>query len=513
MNSDTFILTEMTLHRLSNSYVDLVQQESWAARIRSYPEKVIQFGSGVLLRGLPDYFIDKANKQGVFEGRILVVKTTQSGSAETFAHQDGLYTQIVRGWEGGKTLEEVIVNASISRVLNAQNQWENILLSAQQPELKLVISNTTEVGIRYQPESFHQGVPASYPGKLLAFLYRRFLHFKGNPAYGLVILPTELIPENGTRLKEIVLQLAGENFPDRGFLHWLTSDNFFCNTLVDRIVPGKLPQEEHRKLEDRLGYKDDLMIMSEAYRLWAIECKEPAVRELLSFAQTDSGVIIAPAILKYRELKIRLLNAPHTFSCGLAHLAGFTTVKQAMQHPGFISFLEQLMLRDIVPLLQEESIPVDEARSFALQTLDRFNNPFLEHRWLSISLQYTSKVVMRTLPLIVKPGQRGSPIPQTFCIGFAAFLLFMKGEKQADGKYYGVLNGSSYLIEDEQAAFFSEAWKTYSGEALVQYVCRQHSIWGTNLTQVTGLADSIHQELTALQRKGALAVLQNFNPA
>lgn len=503
----------MNDQHLSNLYLDLSQQASWAARIRSYPEKVIQFGSGVLLRGLPDYFIDQANKQKVFKGRILVVKTTQVGSAEAFSRQDGLYTHIVRGWEGGKTREEVIVNASISQVLNAQNQWELVLASAQQPELKLVISNTTEVGIRYQPESFHQGVPVSYPGKLLAFLHRRFLYFKGHPAYGLVILPTELIPENGTRLKEIILQLARENFPDQAFIHWLSKHNFYCNTLVDRIVPGKLPLQEHRVLEERLGYRDDLMIMSEAYRLWAIESDEPAVREALSFAQTDTGIVIAPDIRKYRELKIRLLNAPHTFSCGLAYLAGFVTVKQAMQHSGFVSFLKQLMLRDIVPLLQEDSIPIEEARAFALQTLDRFNNPFLEHRWLSITLQYTSKMVMRTLPLILKQSLQGPPIPLTFCLGFAGFLLFMKSEQHPDGRYYGEINGVSYLIEDEQVAFFSEAWKTYSGEALVQYVCRQHAIWGTNLTEVAGLVNAIHEELRVLQLQGALSVLQKYNPS
>src|SRR5215216_3423550 len=247
------------------------------------PEKVLQFGTGVLLRGLPDYFIDKANRKGIFNGRIVVVKSTSQGDSSSFDKQDGLYTLCVRGLENGEKVEENLINASISRVLSATEEWEKILECAHNREMQIIISNTTEVGIQLVNDDVRHHPPKSFPGKLLAFLYERFKAFNGSAHSGMVIVPTELIPDNGKKLESIVLELAHLNGLEASFIEWIENSNHFCNSLVDRIVPGKPDDAECLAIGNQLGYSDSLMIMSEAYRLWAIEGKGQ-VKNVLSFA-------------------------------------------------------------------------------------------------------------------------------------------------------------------------------------------------------------------------------------
>src|SRR5882762_8338805 len=208
-------------------------------KIFDLPEKVLQFGTGVLLRGLPDYFIDKANRQGLFGGRVVVIKSTDGGDAAAFDRQDGLYTLCVRGIEEGKKKEENIICSAISRVLSAKEQWQEILQCAHNPEMQVIISNTTEVGIRLVEEDINQQPPVSFPGKLLAFLYERYKVCKGSAEGGMVIVPTELIVDNGKKLEAIVQQLAVYNKLEEAFISWLTGACRWCSSLVDRIVPGK----------------------------------------------------------------------------------------------------------------------------------------------------------------------------------------------------------------------------------------------------------------------------------
>jgi tagaturonate reductase len=258
---------------LSRTDLSKITVENWsipAENILQLPEKVLQFGTGVLLRGLTDYFINKANNQGVFNGRVVIVKSTSSGSTDEFSRQDGLFAHCIRGIQGGKKVEENLINASISRVLSARDKWNEILKCAENTEMEVVISNTTEVGISLNKEDkINDAPPASFPGKLLAFLYRRFQHFKGDETKGMVIIPTELIPQNGKKLRAIILELANLNTLEAAFINWINNCNFFCDSLVDRIVPGKLPQPQKEELQKTTGFTDELMIMSESYSLWA----------------------------------------------------------------------------------------------------------------------------------------------------------------------------------------------------------------------------------------------------
>lgn len=466
------------------------------------PEKVLQFGTGVLLRGLPDYFIDKANKQGLFNGRVVVVKSTDSGGTDAFEQQDGLYTHCIKGLQHGQVVNEYIINASISRVLSAKNQWHQILQVAQSPDLKLVISNTTEVGIVMSNDKINDAPPASFPGKLLSILYERYKAFEGSDESGLVIVPTELIIENGKKLKEIIIQLAEVNQLEQLFVDWLHDANHFCDSLVDRIVPGKIAGTEKEDVVAKLGYDDELMIMSEVFRLWAIKANHPKINEVISFAQADEGVVLAPDIEKFRELKLRLLNGTHTLSCALAYLAGFHTVKEAMADAGFEAFIQKLAKQEMAPALQASGIGYEEACAFADKVIERFKNPFLDHKWVSISFAYTSKMLLRDVPLI--KSFYANPVNHltAMALGFAAYILFMKTQKNGDA-YEGKINNEVYKINDDKASVLHDKWQSNDPAKVVRDVLSDVSLWEEDLTVLRQFTIHVTQQLELLIKSGA----------
>lgn len=462
------------------------------------PEKVLQFGTGVLLRGLPDYFIDKANKAGIFNGRIVAVKSTRAGEPALFAQQDNLYTLCVRGTYKGEQIDENIINASISRVLSAANQWDEVMACAANPHLQVIISNTTEVGIQLTDDNIFASPPVSFPGKLLAFLYQRYKLYHGDATKGMVIVPTELIPGNGDLLQSVVLELSHINRLDAKFIDWLENANYFCNSLVDRIVPGKLNPSLLAKTENYLGYHDDLLIMSEAYRLWAIESSSEKVGQVLSFAQADEGVIIADDISIYREMKLRLLNGSHTFSCGLAFLPGLTTVKKAMDDKEFLSFITHLMFDEIVPSIASATLTAETASAFAKSVIDRFKNPAIEHLWINISAQFSSKMATRNVPLIKKYYSVFGKPPVYMALGFAAYILFMKPVKSEGDKFYGRNNLQLYPINDIHANWFFDIWQSGAGN-IAEKVLGNTLIWETDLNALPGFTALVQEKINFLQ--------------
>lgn len=466
------------------------------------PERVLQFGTGVLLRGLPDHFIDHANKQGIFNGRVLVVKSTATGATDTFARQDGLYTILEKGVVNGEVQEHTYINAAISRVLSAAEQWPEILAAAANPNLQIIISNTTEVGIVWEEADVRAVVPVSFPGRLLAFLEERYRVMKGAAEAGMVIVPTELIVDNGTKLREIVLALAAKKQLSSAFIDWLTHANEFCNSLVDCIVPGKLAAAEQPKAEEQLHYRDELMIMSEPYRLWAIETSRQRTKEILSFSTCNEGVILAADINKFRELKLRLLNATHTLSCGLAHLSGFATVKAAMQNPLFESYISTLVFKEIVPLVADPTIPVEEAVSFGKQVLDRFRNPHIEHLWLNITAQYTSKMQMRVVPLVKKHFTVKQEVPVCMAAGFACFLLFMRSDEKEKNQFYGNYHGKAYPIQDDKASLMYQQWQSGDPRLVVPDSLRNIDIFGEDLSAYPAFTKAVLEIVELLIAEG-----------
>lgn len=465
------------------------------------PERILQFGTGVLLRGLCEFFIHKANRQGIFNGRIVVVKSTDAGDADEFSEQDNLYTICIRGINEGKTIHENIICSSISRVISAKSQWEQVLENAANADLQIIISNTTEVGLQLVKESIHQQPPSSYPAKLLAFLYRRFTYFHGKENSGLVVIPTELITENGEKLHGIIKELAAFNGLDQAFMKWLDDEILFCNSLVDRIVtkdPGKNIMDE---LKNELGYDDTLLTMCEDYCLWAIQGGEKA-SSILSFTKADAGVFVKPDIEIYKSLKLHLLNGTHTFSAPVACLSGFEYVKQAMSDPVFFSFVKQLMLTEIGSSIPFK-IPGKEILDFGTKVLDRFRNPFLQHQWMNITLQNTTKMRMRNVPAIKQFHESNDYPANCMSLGFAAYILFMKAVRQEDGAFFGQTNGSNYKISDDHAAYYYSLWQEHpDGKAIPQIVLSNEGLWGADLSLYKEFTTRVQHYLAEMLETG-----------
>ncbi len=334
---------------------------------------ILQFGAGNFLRAFVDLFVSQAG----FD-EVVVVQSTGTGRAEALNRAKGRYHVVIQGYSEGRVIDETEEVSSISRALHAGTEWEKVLEIAAAPELRWIVSNTTEAGFALDEEDFsREGVPRSFPAKLLAVLLAR--HAAGLP--GPSILPCELIEENGRRLRELVLEQASRwNIPE-GVQAWLREGCLWVNNLVDRIVPG--PPEKHPLLG-----KDPLLLSAEPFALWAIETEG-------SFALQHPAIVTAADISPYYLRKVRILNGLHSALVCRALPMGIATVREAVEHPEIGPWLEDLLSGEIVPVLEGR---VEDPAGFARTTLDRFRNPFLEHKLSSIALNHEAKVKVRLLP-------------------------------------------------------------------------------------------------------------------
>ena len=494
------------LPRLNKQHVMNNPQWGITPDYLQFPEKVLQFGTGVLLRGLVDYLVDKANKQDIFKGRIVVVKSTD-GDAGAFGTQDGLFTTHIKGIAQGKPVDQHLVNASVSRVLQSNAEWKTILEAASQPALEIIVSNTTEVGIQYVEEDVTAGVPASFPGKLLAVLYERYRR----KLPGFVIIPTELIVDNGKVLKEIVIKLAAYNKLPECFIEWIGQGNRFCSSLVDRIVPGK-PKNIADSWQ-KAGYEDELWIEAEPFLLWAIE-GDAGVAQQLSFHQADERMLIAPSITPYREQKLRLLNGSHTAAVTLGYLSGLNTVYECMQDAYMRRFFETVVLEEILPTLEGLG---PQAAVFAKDVLDRFANPYIEHKLISITFQQSSKMNARNVQTLLRYREAKGLLPEKMLLGFASTLLFLKPAKEQNGKFQGQRGDAFYDITDDNAAVFAGHWKQVGKagypevSAMVREICADARLWQTDLNTLPGFADTVTDHLVGMMQNGVKEYITNHS--
>ncbi|NML37186.1 tagaturonate reductase [Chitinophaga sp. G-6-1-13] len=480
------------LHILNKEYILNQTNSGVDEKIFQFPEKILQFGTGVLLRGLVDYLVDQGNRRGCYEGRIVVVKSTDGDTSE-FASQDNLYTTHIKGIAQGELVDQVLINSSISRVLQSNADWSEVLAAVQQPGLQTIISNTTEVGIQYVPEKIGDSAPASFPGKLLAVLKARYEYFRGSSNTGFVIVPTELVVDNGRLLKEIVLKLAAYNDMPAAFVQWIETENHFCNSLVDRIVPGKPGNLAEQ--EEKAGYTDKLWIEVEPFLLWAIE-GDAHVQSVLGFHKADERMLITPSIVPFREQKLRLLNGSHTAAVPLAYLSGLNTVYECMQDDYMRHFFQEVILREILPTI-EKTCP--QAASFAQDVLDRFANPFIAHKLISITFQESSKMNARNVRTLTRYFDQFKTPPECMCFGFAAMLLFLKPTRVEDGKYFGTRGEEEYQITDDNIAIFAAHWDTYSSpQQLVERVCADERLWESDLATIPQFAETVAGYLKTL---------------
>jgi tagaturonate reductase len=477
------------------------------AALLDLPEKVVQFGTGAFLRGFVDYFIDAANRQGMFNGRIVAVASTTDGGGreQLLTEQAGLYTLVIRGIDSGRPVKEVRVVSSVSRALSARDAWHDVLALARSPELRLVVSNTTEIGITLdEGDELDFAPPRSFPGKLTRFLLERARAVDFDARGGVIVLPCELIEANGDRLRETVLALAARWKLEDEFSSWIEAAVRFCNTLVDRIVPGAPPPDDAARLQQALGYRDALITTCEAYSLFAIQGGD-ALRAQLGFADANPAVIVTDDVAPYSERKVRLLNGIHTIMVPVALLCGCETVQEALEHELVGRFVRRVLLEEILP-----TVSAPGADAFACDALDRFANPYVRHALFDISLHGTMKLRVRVVPSIRRAAERGQgwEVPQSLAFGFAAYLRFMRGDLHAARHAAGLP-----VPRDDLGQRVAALWSVGPNDQpaalarLVRAACSDQTTWREDLTTIPNFADAVTAHLTRIVRDGPQSAL------
>jgi tagaturonate reductase len=477
------------------------------------PVRVLQFGEGNFLRGFVDWMVDRMNRAGVFNGSIQIVQPIPRGMVEALNEQDGLYTLFLRGLKKGSVIEQKEVIASIAGGIDPFSDFNAFLMAAENPDLRFIVSNTTEAGIAYSKEDRPECTPsASFPGKIVQLLYHRFSAFKGAANTGFVFLPCELIDRNGDNLKKIVLRLAEEWKMPEEFRSWITEDNVFCNTLVDRIVTG-YPKEKAGEYAEELGYQDKLLNTGELFHLWVIE--GPAeLKEEFPLHAADIQVVWTEDMTPYRTRKVRILNGAHTMTVPAAYLAGIDTIGECLADNVVASFMKRGLFDEIIPVM---SMPNNELTGYADEVLERFANPFITHYLLDISLNSVSKFKARVLPSLKDYIARKNQVPRYLSFSLAALIRFYKGSELQNGSLTGTRGGGTYRVTDNQEVleFFRNLWLKYGtdNESLRQAaaaVLSETQLWGEDLSRLPGLVDSVGFHLDNIQRAGMLAAIKNL---
>lgn len=484
---------------------------------RALPERVLQFGTGMLLRAIAAAAVDAANRSGELGGRIVVVQSTPDGRAPALNAQDGLFTLLERGLSGGKPVVRDTLVGSISRALVADSAWDAVRAAAATPDLRVVVSNVTEAGFRlddFEPEPAPGAptAPGSFPAKLTDLLYTRFTRLPHGPP--LLVIPTELVPRNGPLLAGMVARLAAKFGEAETFQAWIGTHVRFCASLVDRITTG-LPGASIRDgIESRLGYRDGLLTLTEPYWLWAVEGDPAELREALAIdAASPQSVIFAPDIGFYRERKLRLLNGAHTALAPLALLAGVPTVLEAVQQPRLGSFLRATLFEELIPATD---LPAGEALGFARSVIDRFENPWLEHEWQTIATNHLAKFRLRVVPSLLGFYARRGELPPGITLSLAASLRFARPvELLSAGEGRGWWRGEGYRIVDVELTRFSRHWHAAApGTApeaalpaaalsrLAASALADAELWGLDLTRLPGLRDGVARALVQLELGG-----------
>jgi tagaturonate reductase len=472
------------------------------------PERIIQFGEGNFLRGFIDWMIHQLNKKELFNGSVVAIQPTPHGKVVPKLNaQDGLYTMVLRGVQEKQVVDQAEVITSISRGINPYTNWSEVLKLAESKDIQFVFSNTTEAGLIYSKEEYAPiQSPLSFPGKLTAFLFRRFQAFGGSKESGMTIFPCELVEDNGDLLKSIVNQIAKDWDLPAGFIDWVETSNLFCNTLVDRIVTG-YPKDNVDEYRARLGYDDQLLTVGEPYHLFAIE-GDATLADILPFHKVGLNVHWAP-VKPFRELKVRLLNGAHTLMVPVSYLAGKNTVQDVMEDEDLRTFVMQGIDQEIFPFVDLDII---QKKSFADSVIERFLNPYNKHFLLDISLNSIYKFRTRLIPSLLDYVQRHNSVPASIAFSLSALIYFYRGQRWEGNAIVGDRAGELYLIRDQQETlgFFLNTWSKFSDyEELAGAVLSNQGLWGMDLNGIQGLQEYVGKHLMSISESGMqLALLQ-----
>ena len=486
----------------------------WTAPKSVAPERIIQFGEGNFLRAFVDWIIWNMNAKTNFNGSVVVVQPIDKGMVEWLNGQDCLYHVNLQGRLNGEPVNSLERIDVISRALNPYSQNAAFMALAEQPDIRFIISNTTEAGITFDPSCKFTDAPASaYPGKLVQLLYRRYKTFNGCPSKGLILMPCELIFLNGHHLKECIYQYIelwkedlGADY--EGFKEWFTKYNYVCATLVDRIVPG-FPRKDIAAIQEKVGYNDNLVVQAEIFHLWVIEKPEhmsiEQLREEFPAEKAGLHVLIAESEKPYHERKVTLLNGPHTVLSPVAYLSGINIVRDACNDPVIGQYIHKVQFEELMETL---NLPMDELRQFASDVLERFNNPYVDHQVTSIMLNSFPKFETRDLPGLKTYLERKGELPKGLVLGLAAIITYYKGGTRADGA--PIQPNDAQEIMD----LLSQLWATGDLRKVAEGVLGATDIiWKESkqdLNTIPGLTDMVEGFLRDIQDKGMVETVKSI---
>lgn len=462
-----------------------------ASCAKRYTERVIQFGEGNFLRAFVDWIIWKTDQATDFDASVVIVQPIAEGLVDRLNAQDGLYHLNLQGLDGGMPVNSVELIDVVSRGINPYRDFEEYLKLAEQPEMRFVISNTTEAGIAFDPKCRFDDAPAlSYPGKLVQLLHHRYEFFHGDPAKGFIIFPCELIFENGKHLKECIYKYIDLWDLGAGFRNWFTECCGVYSTLVDRIVPG-YPRDTAAELCSRAGYQDDMLDKAEVFHLWVIEAPQSVADE---FPADKAGlhVLFVPSEAPYHERKVTLLNGPHTVLSPVGYLSGLDTVKECCEDEVVGRFVHKVMFEELMSTL---NLPKDECLQFAADVMDRFRNPFVKHFVTSIMLNSFPKYKTRDLPGVRTYLERMGCLPEGLVFGLAAIVTYYRGGKRGDDCI--VPNDDPEILR-----LLAELWAGDDVDAVAKGVLAASNIWGEDLNEIPGFTVKLAADLALIRDKG-----------
>lgn len=471
-----------------------------ASAAKTYPERIIQFGEGNFLRAFVDWIVYNMNRKSGFNSSVVVVQPIPVGMIDMLNEQDCLYHVNLQGIDHGQTVDQLELIDVISRAINPYREFETYMKLAENPEMRFVVSNTTEAGIAFDDSCKLNDAPAkSYPGKLTQLLYHRFKIFNGDMEKGLHIIPCELIFHNGTELKKAINQYIGLWKLGADFQNWFDHACGVYSTLVDRIVPG-FPKDNIDEIQQKTGFKDQLVVKAEIFHLWVIEGPESLAAE---FPAHEAGlnVLFVPNEKPYHDQKVTLLNGPHTAMAAVGYLSGLDTVREIVEDEITGKFVHQVMYGE---LLQTLDLPVDKLEQYAASVVERFRNPFVKHFVISIMLNAFPKYKTRDLPGLKIYLERKGELPLALVLGLAGIISYYRGGKRLDG---------ADIVPNDDAAItdlLTNLWKSNDTTKIAEGVLAAEFIWGENLNAVPGLTGKLAEMLESIQSDGMLPTIKKY---
>lgn len=457
------------------------------------PERVLQVGFGKFVRGFLADFLQQAVALGRFHGRMLTVQRKADRRMQSFREQDGLSTLVLRGHVNGEVVEAKQIIGSISRVLDAETAWAEVVKAAVSPDIKIITTNVSEGGLALDERDELQSTPAlGLPGKLAQLLFHRWKALAQGAEIGLV--PCELVDNNGELLRSLIIEQAGRWELEKDFVAWLQTSLRITNTVVDRIVVGA-PEEQQLTHEwEALGYRDELLNCAEPFYEFILQSDE-FIQRHFPVDLASSNVRFVDDVRPYRTRKLLILNGSHTTLAALGWLLGIPTVLDAMRDPQLGPLVEAVMTKEIVPAAD---LPAELApQAYSRTVLDRFSNPFVRHELRVICGNSSIKVGTRLFPTVRRYMQTFHRVPPYVVAGIAGVLLALRDPE----------------LEDVHADYVRERWRQVNREqakALHDFthdvLCKQME-WTRERIDVEPVVAAVSQALVEMEENGVRAFL------